>query len=115
MIKTDEGYVVKSCVDQNTLRGIVKCEGDVSTFPEVVGLVRTVTLQWGEPLPIDAPVKPLRPGQFYYVDKNGKMVGPVTREELFVLLGTGNINWDTQVWDERWVPILKLLGFPPLP
>ena len=115
VVKTDEGYVVKSCVDQNTPRGIVQCEGEVSTFPEVVELVRTSTLQWDEPLHNDGAAKPHPPGPFYYIDTAGKMLGPASREELFVLLGTGVIDWDTQVWEGRWVPILKALGFPPVP
>jgi|GEM_PF-6738291 len=115
VVKTDEGYVVKSCVDQNTLRGIVKCEGDVSTFPEVIELVRTATLEWGEPLHIDTPAKAPPPEPYYYIGHDGKMLGPVTREELFVVLGTGGITWDTQVWDGSWVPILRALGFPPVP
>lgn len=115
VIKTKRGYRVKSCVDQNTLRGLDSTEGRVATFPEVVEIVRKATLQWGDPLHLDGPTKAVPAVPFYYTDKNNKMAGPVTRDELWEIFGAGVIDWNTQVWDGSWVPILEALGFPPVP
>ena len=115
-----EEYVVLSSIDHGTAKSSLRREGSSHSVPGTIDILRGACGRWNENAAVDTPVKPPH-REYFHVDDAGKISGPVSREELFDLIRSGTISWDSQVWEVAraltslgdWRPVLLALGFPP--
>lgn len=114
-------YVVLSSIDHGTAKPSLRREGSSHSVAGTIDILRGACGRWNETAAVDTPVKPPHK-EYFHVDDAGKISGPVSREELFGLIRSGTITWESQVWEVAraltslgdWRPVLLALGFPPV-
>jgi hypothetical protein len=112
----DSGSLLEaySCVDHGTLHKSLQCEGRITDPGEVVGLARMIEARYAGFRPPGETARPT--DQYRYVDREGKLRGPVSREALFQFLAEGAVVWTSQVWNTgamggRWETVDEAIGF----
>ena len=118
--KTGAGYDVVSCADHGTRKCTVRTEGQAVSGSSLEPLIRGTSATWREPVLIGATVPAPDPKVYRYTSRKGAIAGPVGREELFELVASGAIGWESEIWEDarapgqvsRWKSVSLVLGVP---
>ena len=118
--ETDGARHVITAVDHGTPRGTYLHEGTASGADDLAKLLEKTCAKWTKDG--DSATQPAnRPRKrYFYAKQGGGISEPVSRDQLFSLLATGVIHWQSQVWEATegvtstglWRDIMTSLGFP---
>ncbi len=90
---------------------------------DIGGILWELCLRWDESSITQSPTPRRKKRKYYYSRAGGGVGGPVYRKGLWDLVEAGEINWETQIWEDipdmlfgpgqsGWVSIRDILGVP---
>lgn len=111
--RSREAFVAYSILDHGTLRKTIQMEAEGSDISKITNHVLALCHRYDE---AGDGVPPNQTAQYTYIDMSGKMKGPVSRDWLFRLVDSGDMNWDSQVWNSSvsgagWESLNQAIGF----
>jgi len=102
-------------VDHGTEEGTRLELGRVTGADELAALVAERCRDWDAKRPDVASATARAPRRYYYLGAGGKFEGPVSRGDVFGLIETGRLDWNSQLWPADapspvWRPVRRELG-----